>query len=117
MASLSSKRKIAVNRRLQRPADARAKQAQKPAAAGAAAKAVPKGSAPAFDESVYSQLKSRFESAVARECDAGDDVRQVMRVLVQQEFDNGGRDAALKLQPYIVKYVGDYREQLRKAAR
>lgn len=69
-----------------------------------------------FDTDLYAQLKSRFESVVSRQCGEGDDVQRVMRVLVQREFDEGGRDGALKLQPYIVKYVGDYREQLRKTA-
>lgn len=112
MASLSSKRKTSVNRRLQ-GANGRAKPSRHLAAAtpiAAQAFALP------FDEQLYSQLKSRFESVVSSQCDDGDDLKRVMRVLVQQEFDEGGRDGALRLQPYIVKYVGDYREQLRKAA-
>ena len=100
VASLSSKRKITVNRRLKQR-DTRVK-----AAPVAAAVTV------AFDEHVYAQLKTRFASAVAKSCDADADVRQVMRALVQQEFDDGGRDGALQMQAYIVKFVGDYRAQL-----
>lgn len=104
MASLSSKRKTSVNRSLK-------------------TRATPVKAAPlatvavmVFDDHLYSQLKSRFASAVAMTCESGADVKKVMRVLVQQEFDDGGRDGALQLQPYIVKYVGDYRDQLSRSA-
>lgn len=97
----------------------RAKPADKPSVASSSAVHPAPAMAPAssFDAQLYSQLKSRFEHVVSSQCDEGDDVKRVMRVLVQREFDEGGRDGALRLQPYIVKYVGDYREQLRKAAR
>ena len=104
MASLSSKRKTSVNRRLKQR-DVHVKAAPMSVSAIGA-----------FDERVYTQLKTRFDSAIAKSCDSDADVRMVMRALVQQEFDNGGRAAALQMQPYIVKYVGDYRDQYLKAA-
>lgn len=104
MASLSSKRKITVNRRLKQR-DPHPKAAPGPLAA----KKV-------FDEEVYSQLKPRFASAIARSCEGDADVSKVMRALVQQEFDAGGKHGALQLQPYIVKFVGDYRDQFLKPA-
>ncbi len=110
MASLSSKRKASVNRRVQK-AGTRVDGAPKVASRGSARNDVRTSGAAAFDEAVYAQLKNRFASAIASACDADGDVKQVMRALVQQEFDDGGRDAALKMQPYIVKYVGEYRDQ------
>lgn len=104
VASLSSKRKTSVNRRL-KMRDHHVKAA--PVAVAAAI---------VFNEHLYSQLKTRFASAVAMTCEDGADVRQVMRVLVQQEFDDGGRDGALQMQPYIVKYVAAYRDQLSHSA-
>ena len=104
MASLSSKRKTSVNRRLkQRDVHVKVAPVSVTATGG-------------FDEHVYSQLKTRFANAIAKNCDADADVRKVMRTLVQQEFDKGGREAALQMQPYIVKYVGDYRDQYLKTA-
>lgn len=104
MASLSSKRKTSVNRSLKLRATP--------------VKAVPVAAAAVifFDEHLYAQLKPRFTSAVATTCEAGADVRQVMRALVQHEFNDGGRPGALQMQPYIVKYVGDYRDQLSRGA-
>lgn len=116
MASLSSKRKTSVNRRLQQT-DARGKTAPKaPAgrrdtmASDAGTPALAANPHAGFDLTVYSKLKTRFETAIASAGDDSGDLKHVMRVLVQQEFDDGGRDAALKLQPYIVKYVGEYRD-------
>jgi hypothetical protein len=110
VASLSSKRKASVNRRVQKR-DARVDGAPKANHRSQSAAATRESAVSAFDESVYARLKNRFASALAGMGEADGDVRQVMRVLVQQEFDDGGRDAALKMQPYIVKYVREYRDQ------
>ena len=63
-----------------------------------------------FDEDIYTSARSRFQTTLASAATGDQDLAQVMRVLIQQEFDKGGRDAALKMQPYIVKYVGEYRD-------
>ncbi len=113
MASLSSKRKTSANRRLQ-GRDRRNDQAPKAATPQPAAAQIEVGP---FDEAIYINLKPRFDNAMAQAGPAGDDVATLMRVLIQQEFDTGGRNAALKMQPYIVKYVGQYREaQLKSGA-
>lgn len=112
MASLSSKRKTFTNRQLQRR-DTRAK-----APANVTAAIVPPATAAesistaagAFDEALYQASRARFEAAVAA-CESDVDVKQVMRALVQQEFDAGGRDAALHMRPYIIKFVGEHRDR------
>lgn len=110
MASLSSKRKVFTNRQLQRR-DPRAK-SPKAAAVTAIEDVASVGPAETvgpdtagFDDSFYAALKPRFDAAVATDAT---DVKQVMRALVQQEFDAGGRDAALNMRPYIIKYVGEH---------
>ena len=108
MASLSSKRKTSANRRMQ-GRDRRV---------DSAPKAVIRQSDPVvfiFDDAVYSSARSRFQAALGTAVTAEQDIAQVMRVLIQQEFDKGGRDAALKMQPYIVKYVGEYRDAQQKS--
>lgn len=122
MASLSSKRKTSVNRRLQKR-DPQAAAAPKAAAGKKEIKAVfgagptlPGVAAAGFDQARYSQLKTRFDTALSDALAGAWDVKQVMRVLVQQEFDVGGRDAALQMQPYIVKYVAEYRDRQSAAA-
>lgn len=115
MASLSSKRKAFTNRQLQRR-DPRAK------AAAPAPVTVPQqveavtAIAPSstFDDSFYAALKPRFESALGNGDSA--DVKQVMRALVQQEFDAGGREGALSLRPYILKFVGERAGSARTSA-
>lgn len=116
MASLSSKRKASVNRRVQQR-DTRVDGAPKAAKRGHAGGAARASGAVAFDEAVYTLVKSRFVAAIDGAAEAGADIKQVMRVLVQQEFDDGGREAALKMQPYIVKFVGEYRDRKAAAAR
>lgn len=111
MASLSSKRKTSVNRRLQ---GRRPDTAPKVALLQPAPAQVEVGP---FDEAIYINAKPRFHDAMAQAVAEGDDVAKLMRVLIQQEFDAGGRTAALKMQPYIVKYVGEYRDaQLKSVA-
>ena len=113
MASLSSKRKTSANRRLQ-GRDRRSDNAPKMAARQPVATQIEVGP---FDENTYINAKPRFDEAMAQAGAGGDDVAKLMRVLIQQEFDAGGRTAALQMQPYIVKYVGECREaQLKSSA-
>lgn len=107
MASLSSKRKAFTNRQLQRR-DTSAKKSAKPGKAIAAAVTL------TFDENVYADACSRYDLA-ANEVDSGD-TRQLMRAVVQHEFDAGGRENALKMRPYIVKFVADRRARGMSAA-
>lgn len=119
MASLSSKRKAFTNRQLKQR-DTRARTSVKvttativavqPDAAPAGAPAGASAGASVFDAAVYSAALARFETA-ASACGSGD-VKQMMRALVQQEFDAGGREAALQMRPYIIKYVGEQRGRL-----
>lgn len=99
MASLSSKRKVFTNRKLQ-SRDAQAKKPVKPAKPVAAVATV-------FDESVYADASARYHAAASAV--GSDDARQLMRAVVQHEFDAGGRDRALKMRPYIIKFVGERR--------
>ena len=108
MASLSSKRKAFTNRQLQRR-EPRAKVPQQAAAAMFAVADEPTVAASTFDDTVYASLKPRFRAALPPGHD-DIDIRLVMRALVQQEFDAGGRDGANNLRPYIIKYVDEYRE-------
>ena len=103
MASLSSKRKSSANRRMQ-GRDRRVDGAPK------AVIGKPELDVFVFDDAVYTSARSRFQAALGSAVTGEQDIAQVMRVLIQQEFDKGGRDAALKMQPYIVKYVGEYRD-------
>ena len=102
MASLSSKRKSSANRRMQ----GRDRRVDAPKVS--IRQTVP--TTVIFDEVTYTSARSRFEAALGSAVTGEQDVAQVMRVLIQQEFDQGGRDAALKMQPYIVKFVGEYRD-------
>lgn len=103
MASLSSKRKAFTNRQLQQR-NAKGKPAAKLVTASIVAVAQPAADA-GFDHALYQSARARFEAAAVT-CEEGD-VRQMMRALVQQEFDAGGREGALQMRPYIVKYVGE----------
>lgn len=100
MASLSSKRKVFTNRKLQ----GRDTQAKKPVKA---VQVTAVSSAPVFDDAVYADARSRYDAA-ASQVDSGD-ARQLMRAVVQHEFDAGGRDNALKMRAYIVRFVADQR--------
>lgn len=109
MASLSSKRKTFTNRQLQRR-DTRPKGPAKVSAAivpAPASETISAAVTGAFDEALYEAAQARFHAAVAA-CESESDVKQVMRALVQQEFDAGGRDAALQMRPYIIKFVGEH---------
>ena len=108
MASLSSKRKTITNRQLQRR-EPRAKVPQQATAALFGRADAPAFGASTFDDTVYASLKPRFRAALPPGHDEID-IRLVMRALVQQEFDAGGRDGANSLRPYIIKYVDEYRE-------
>ncbi|QYF93548.1 hypothetical protein KY495_23305 [Massilia sp. PAMC28688] len=110
MASLSSKRKTFTNRQLQRRDTGRKAPAKVSAAIVAPAAAAGTAAPSAFDEAFYEAARSRFEAAVAA-CTSSDDVKQVMRAVVQQEFDAGGREAALQMRPYIIKFVGEHRDR------
>ena len=104
VASLSSKRKTFANRRLQER-DRRADKAPK-----AAALTARQMTALVFDELIYTSAKSRYQTAIDNAAAPDADIAIVMRVLIQEEFDIGGREAALRMQPYIVKYVTEYRD-------
>ena len=108
MASLSSKRKAFTNRQLKQR-DTRAKTSVKVVTATIVAvhPSTAAAALPAFDDALYSAAMARFDTA-AGACEGGD-VKQVMRALVQQEFDAGGREGALRMRPYIVKYDAEQR--------
>lgn len=110
MASLSSKRKTFTNRQLQRR-DVRGKVLTNTVSAAIVAvqNAAQPEPARAFDNVLYNAAKVRFDAALGS-CETSD-VKQVMRALVQQEFNTGGRGGALHMRPYIIKYVGEHRSR------
>ena len=106
MASLRSKRKTVSTRQSQ----LRVAGAKTPAKSAAVVNLVVAAPA-AFDQALYNTTRERFGAAVAS-CSDERDIEQVMRVLIKQELDAGGKDAALRMRPYIVQYMCEHRARV-----
>jgi hypothetical protein len=109
---VSSKRKSIANRQLQRRSPS-VEKVVKPTAQRKmhSVREVPEVAvAPAvFCETTYGQAKSGYQMLVDNTCGEHSDLANIMRTVVQHELNGGGRDRALEMRPYIVKYVGECR--------
>lgn len=69
------------------------------------------GSGLSFDEQTYAKAKPLFDQALANIKDAGKDLREAMRAVIQMVGDKFGADAVRNMQPYVVQYIKDLSAQ------
>lgn len=67
------------------------------------------GSGPVFNDETYAKAKPIFKQALAKYGQAGQDIREVMRTILKAVLDKFGYDTTANMQPYIVRYVEEYR--------
>lgn len=62
-----------------------------------------------LDESKYQKAVPFFQAAIAHFGNAAADIRDVMRAVIQKALEKFGREDTAKLQPYVVRFIDDYR--------
>lgn len=67
------------------------------------------GSGPVFNEETYAKAKPLFKEALAKYGQAGQDIRDAMRTIIKKLLDKFGYDTTANMQPYVVRYIEDYR--------
>lgn len=67
------------------------------------------GSGPVFNEQTYAKAKPLFKEAIKKYSKAGQDLREVMRTILKAMLDKFGYETTANMQPYIVRYVEEYR--------
>ena len=59
----------------------------------------------AFDEETYEKAKPLFLDAIKHLDDAAKDIKENMRTVIDMVIDRSGLDVAIKMKPYIVKFI------------
>lgn len=68
------------------------------------------GSGPVFNEETYRKAKPLFQAAVANFQQAGADIREVMRAVVQALLSKFGKQAVENMKPYVVRFISEYQQ-------
>lgn len=70
------------------------------------------GSGPVFNEDTYKQAKPLFDSAVGHLAEAGADLRDMMRAVINMVLDKFGATTANGMKPYVLRYIADARNTI-----
>lgn len=70
------------------------------------------GSGPVFNDETYAKAKPLFDSAVAHLADAGTDLQEMMRTIINMVLDKFGAGPANAMKPYVLRYIADKRNDV-----
>ena len=65
------------------------------------------GSGPNFSEETYAKAKPLFQQAVKNFSQAGADIKEMMRAIINEVLNRFGKDVAGQMKPYVLRFVED----------
>ena len=61
----------------------------------------------ALDEETYAKAKPLFQQAIKNFSQAGADIKEMMRAIINEVLNRFGKDVAVRMKPYVIRFMED----------